>query len=331
MQKKNPILTFILLVSSTYILFREVIPRFFLGFLGLTFFRIPKDRRKDIERKGNVLILSNKEYDSAFNNNQFDIYRPYNYNPKQPTIIWIHGGGFMGGDKSRIDTYVTKIASYGFQVLQINYELIPKVTYPDPLKQISDFFVYLNKHAKQLNVDMDNIFIAGDSAGAHYTSQFCAIQSNENYAKILGIEPVLKPTQIKGQILFCGFYDWVEISHVHESRLYRYGFHQLGWLYYGERDWQKNELARTSSIANYLTTDYPNVFISDGNYRSFETDNKMFVKKLKEVGIKVDSLFFDINEIVNTHNYQLFTHTKSSKISIERVIYFINKNKKRFN
>ena len=56
-----------------------------------------------------------------------DLYRPLNDKRKEPlpVFVFIHGGGFTGGDKRLLDL-CSKIAAQGFAVVSINYRLTLK-------------------------------------------------------------------------------------------------------------------------------------------------------------------------------------------------------------
>ncbi|WP_423363514.1 alpha/beta hydrolase [Mycoplasma sp. P36-A1] len=320
------ILLFISSAMAGYYLVVEFIPRIFLQFISLTFFRVPNDHRKHNYKIKNVKVKRDVSYESKYKRNNYDLYLSEQQVDKTPTLIWIHGGGFMGGDKVSMSSFASKVAQNGYNVVVLNYDLIPNVVYPEPLVQISEFFEYFKTHNKY-NINMDNMFIAGDSAGAHYASQFIAIQNNIEYARMLNIAPVINSDNVRGLLLYCGFYDFIEVSNVHESNFIRYGFEQLGWMYYGERDWQNATIAKTSSIAEYIKNKYPATFLTDGNFKSFEEDTKRFAQKLQENGVEVHELYFDENKYITPHEYFRLMHTKPAKICFKETISFLDKYK----
>lgn len=56
-----------------------------------------------------------------------DLYLPYrNKNEKIPVIIFVHGGGFSGGDKSSPVNFFHAMAERGYAVLSVNYRLYLK-------------------------------------------------------------------------------------------------------------------------------------------------------------------------------------------------------------
>ncbi|NGM64324.1 alpha/beta hydrolase [Sphingobacterium sp. SGR-19] len=57
-----------------------------------------------------------------------DLYLPENRAGKLPVFMFVHGGGFAGGDKGNAGTqaFCTKLAKHGFAVISINYYLTLK-------------------------------------------------------------------------------------------------------------------------------------------------------------------------------------------------------------
>ena len=53
-----------------------------------------------------------------------------------PTIVWVHGGAWVSGDKSQIANYLRILASHGYTAVGVNYAIAPRKTYPTPLRQI---------------------------------------------------------------------------------------------------------------------------------------------------------------------------------------------------
>ena len=43
-----------------------------------------------------------------------------------PAVVCIHGGGFVGGDRSSWDSFVRKLASCGYIAVTIDYRLAPR-------------------------------------------------------------------------------------------------------------------------------------------------------------------------------------------------------------
>jgi hypothetical protein len=86
------------------------------------------------------------EYPSRFKNNRFDTFSGKNATGRLSTILWTHGGGFVGGDKAGVETWATIIAARGYNVASINYELAPQNHFPGPVIQLGEVHEFLKRN-----------------------------------------------------------------------------------------------------------------------------------------------------------------------------------------
>ena len=155
-------------------------------------------------------IITELKYSETYPNSFLDItYPDENRETSRPTLIYFHGGGFFGGSKSVGDplaesdatALLDDICAEGYNLVNIDYVLVPEYHFPAPLIQANEAFRFLNDHADEYHLDMGRVVIMGSSAGAIMTSQLGSIITNPDYAEVLGISPVLKPEQIKAVVL----------------------------------------------------------------------------------------------------------------------------------
>ncbi len=93
------------------------------------------------------------------------------------------------------------ICAGGFNLVNVDYVLVPEYHFPDPLIQANEAFAFLMDHAEQYHLDMDRVVIMGSSAGAIITSQMGSVITNPEYAEALGIVPALKSERVKAVVL----------------------------------------------------------------------------------------------------------------------------------
>ena len=70
-------------------------------------------------------IVKDINYNSKFPDGTLDIIYPKTLREKI-CYFWVHGGGFVGGDKSDITGYAVELAARGYTVININYALALK-------------------------------------------------------------------------------------------------------------------------------------------------------------------------------------------------------------
>jgi acetyl esterase/lipase len=111
-----------------------------------------------------------------------DMYRPPANDPvtKRPAVVWVHGGGFSGGDKSSPELWdqATTLARKGYVNVSINYRLEPggcSAATPtsscleairEAREDAQTAVRWLRAHATTYGVDPTRIAIGGSSAGA---------------------------------------------------------------------------------------------------------------------------------------------------------------------
>ena len=161
-------------------------------------------------RENGQYIITEIRYSDNYPNSYLDItYPDQDREMPRPTLIYFHGGGFFGGSKSFGDplagsdatALLDDICAAGFNLVNIDYVLVPEYHFPAPLVQANEAFRFLTDHAEEYHLDMDRLVIMGSSAGAIMTSQLGSIITNPDYAKTLGIAPALKPEQIRAVVL----------------------------------------------------------------------------------------------------------------------------------
>jgi len=96
-----------------------------------------------------------------------DVYRPKE-TPEalMPAVIWIHGGGWRGGDKAK-GANAMALAKRGFVALSVNYRLSGVAPFPAAVEDCKCAVRWLRASAEEYHVDPDRIGVWGGSAGGH--------------------------------------------------------------------------------------------------------------------------------------------------------------------
>ncbi|MBK2402936.1 alpha/beta hydrolase [Erysipelothrix sp. strain 2 (EsS2-6-Brazil)] len=263
-------------------------------------------------------------YESTAGRNTFDLFGPKN-SQKLPTIIWVHGGAFVGGDKHDNYEYAVQLAHQGYRVINLNYDLAPEAVYPSPVHQVGEAITYLQTHADLFGLDINNIILAGDSAGAHIISQFMMVQVDPAYAQKLNQNVTLNPSSIKGMALFCGPYDLNGLLNMQSSSgILDFFVSRLAWAYMGEKAWMDTDYVESLSILNHVTSDFPPTFITDGNQMSFMEDGLKMQAKLESLDVPVTSVFYEGVADVLGHEYQFKMDNPYSVHTFEEFVGFLN-------
>jgi len=102
-------------------------------------------------------------------NLKMDIYYPKVEGSSYPAVIYVHGGGWIGGSKSSgAGMYdIPTLLAHGFVVVSIDYRLAPRWKFPAQIEDVKCAVHYLRSHARGLNIDPNHIGAYGGSAGGH--------------------------------------------------------------------------------------------------------------------------------------------------------------------
>ncbi|MEI6210959.1 MAG: alpha/beta hydrolase fold domain-containing protein [bacterium] len=87
---------------------------------------------------------------------------------KRAAMVWVHGGGFTGGDKSQADyrTWARTLARHGYVSVSINYRLSSDYTGNIGQQDARAAVRWLRANAESLRIDTSRIAIGGGSAGS---------------------------------------------------------------------------------------------------------------------------------------------------------------------
>jgi acetyl esterase/lipase len=96
-----------------------------------------------------------------------DLYVPQGVRGRIPIIVYIHGGGWLGGDKADGPDFVEHYANDGFAVASINYRTARQAIMPAQLIDVQDAIRWLRANANAYGLDGRRIGLWGSSAGGH--------------------------------------------------------------------------------------------------------------------------------------------------------------------
>jgi triacylglycerol lipase len=104
---------------------------------------------------------------------RLDLYAPA-ASAGLPILLYVPGGGFVGGDKRAEDAFYANIghefAQRGFLVMVMNYRLAPLHPWPAGGEDVGYAVAWARQHASAHGGDPDRIAIFGQSAGATHVA-----------------------------------------------------------------------------------------------------------------------------------------------------------------
>ena len=112
----------------------------------------------------------------------FDLIVPDGQSQKPPLLIWIHGGGWCGGEK-RIYNDFERFCWHGYAVLSIDYRFSQDAPFPAQLIDCKTAVRWARAHAAQYGYCADRLLVGGSSAGGHLAAMLGVTNGKTEYDK----------------------------------------------------------------------------------------------------------------------------------------------------
>ena len=110
---------------------------------------------------------------------RLDIFTSGADGPARPVLLFVHGGGFVGGDKTAqgspfYDNVGQWAARHGMLGVTMTYRLAPEHRWPAGSEDVGRAVEWLRVHVASYGGDPDQIFVMGQSAGAVHVAGYIA-------------------------------------------------------------------------------------------------------------------------------------------------------------
>lgn len=199
-------------------------------------------------------------------NQKLDIYLPPEGDGPFPTIIFVHGGAFILGDKQ--DTQFLQAIDgikRGYAVVSVEYRLGGEAKYPAALFDVKAAVRFLRANAAAYKLDGGRFALCGDSAGGHYVVMAAATQGNPAFEDLsMGNESYSGAVQAVASRF--GVYDFAV-----ESKMSKEDpptadpfFCDIEKLLLGAYSEDISGLIRFTNPLNFISKEFPPIFLEHG-------------------------------------------------------------------
>jgi len=127
------------------------------------------------------------------------LYEPFNASKGPgPTLIYLHGGGFVTCDLESHEGICLRMASGSrFRVLSVDYRLAPKFPYPAGPDDCEQVLIWaLGGHGRAYGIDPKRLGLGGDSAGGNMTAYLAQKYRKDLRCQIL-YYPLMQMAELK--------------------------------------------------------------------------------------------------------------------------------------
>lgn len=254
-----------------------------------------------------------------------DVYRLKNYDKRLPVIINVHGGGWVYGRKSAYQFYCMDLAKRGFAVVNFSYRLAPIFQFPAQLEDLNAVVHWVMENGHKYAFNTKQIFLVGDSAGAHLASLYAGIctggilsDSDDMYAYKTMSTP--NGFSIRGIGLTCGIYNTLKLNH---NGLF--GFRSLLKDLLGKADYM--EKLKKINILQYVNEHYPPTFLVTAN-GDFLRNQSIEMKSI----LDTNHVNFEFREYggkfnILLHVFHLDVRSKHAQNCMDLMCAFFKKNR----
>ncbi len=110
----------------------------------------------------NITYLVANNYEA-----KLDVYKRRDTTTPQPTLIWIHGGGWTGGTKESAILSLMPWMEMGWNIVNVEYRLARVSLAPAAVEDCLCALRWVAQQAKTYGFDTSRLVVSGDSAGGH--------------------------------------------------------------------------------------------------------------------------------------------------------------------
>jgi acetyl esterase/lipase len=136
-----------------------------------------------------------------------------------PAIIYIHGGGWRGGSKKGVPSWLMRFVNDSqLSVVAVEYRFTNVAIHPAQVNDCLRAIQFVRQNAEQWNIDPQRLAVTGGSAGGHLSAY---VALHDDAAKAESNDPVeQQSSRVACAVSFAGPTDWSLLSsleHAHPA------------------------------------------------------------------------------------------------------------------
>lgn len=185
---------------------------------------------------------------------KLDVWARRGATTPQPTLIWIHGGGWTGGMKESSVTHFAPWLEMGWQVVNVEYRLARVSPAPAAVEDCLCALRWVAANAKTYHFDTGRLITSGDSAGGHLALTTAMIPESAGFDRECPGVPLPKVAAI---VNWYGITDVADLLDGPNRKSYA-----VQWL--GSRP-DRNALATSVSPLQFVRKDLPPILTIHGD------------------------------------------------------------------
>lgn len=241
-----------------------------------------------------------------------------------PLVVWVHGGAWLAGVKEDNSDYLRLLATEGFVTASVDYPLAPEAQYPRSINSVLAAVRFLLENSATYHIDPTRVFFAGDSAGAQLAMQAALVVRSQAYADKSGLKSPMRADHLKGQVLYCGAYDFTGEG---VSPTLEKFFRTVMWAYSGVKDFESEDAFVFGNVISHVDSSLPPTLVNAGNKDFLVEQSKSLVSALEQAGVPVEAIFYENDHNPGLeHEFQFDLRLEEAQEVYDRAVEFLHAN-----
>ncbi|MDP9237091.1 MAG: alpha/beta hydrolase [Chloroflexota bacterium] len=106
-----------------------------------------------------------------------NVYMPPQEGTDRPSVLLVHGGGWVQGDRSQLHGYGILLGRIGYVCVATEYRLAPASKWPAQIQDVKAALRWMRANSGRLGIDPKKISVSGNSAGGHLSLMIAGTQN----------------------------------------------------------------------------------------------------------------------------------------------------------
>jgi acetyl esterase len=212
------------------------------------------------------------------------LFRPRNVASPSPVIVYVHGAGWVFGNRHTHDRLARELAVGAEAVLVFpNYSLSPESRFPTAIEEIYAVTLWLQEHGAGMGLDPSRLAIAGDSVGGNMAAAVTLLAKERGAPRI------------ERQLLFYPVtdarFDTASYSEFAEGYSLRRDSMMWFWDQYLPHPGDRHQITASPLRANLTQlSGLPTALIVTAEADVLRDEGEAYAGKLREAGVRVTAV-----------------------------------------
>jgi acetyl esterase/lipase len=187
-----------------------------------------------------------------------DVWRNMKAAGPVPTLMYIHGGGWVFGDKSGAVNLFLPYIERGWNIVNVEYRMAGTSPAPAAVEDVRCALRWMYKNAAEYHIDTNRIVASGHSAGGHLALMAGMLPSGTDLDSACPADTTDPPLKVAAIVNWYGITDVNKILSGPDRKTYA-----VAWI--GSQP-EKEERAKRVSPMTYVRADLPPIITIHGDH-----------------------------------------------------------------